>query len=117
MPKAIKILSWNYQGLGNPWTIRNLHKIVKEQGPFIYFLMETKLDGEGLNFCCKELPYKNKFVVKKSGLGGKLAMMSKKDVCLDVFKYSENQISAVVTESDGFQWVLIGFYGWPETQD
>lgn len=44
-------------------------------------------------------------------------MMWKEDVCLDVFKFSKNQISAVVTESDGFRWVLTGFYGWPETHD
>ena len=43
--------------------------------------------------------------------------MWKKDVSLDILKYSENQISAVLIESDSFQWVLTGFYGWPETQD
>ena len=79
--------------------------------------METKLDKEGINFWCKELSYKNKFVVKKPGLGGGLAMTWKEDVALDVFKYSDNQISAMVTESDGFRWVLIGFYSWPETKD
>ena len=78
---------------------------MKEQGPSICFLMETKLNTEGINFWCKELPYKNKFVIKKLGLGGGLAMMWKEDVSLDVFKYSDNQISAMVTESDGFWWV------------
>ena len=111
----MKILSWNCQGLGNPWTVQNLCKIVKEQGPSICFLMETRLDRDSINFWCKELPYKNKFVVKKPGLGGGLVMMWKEVVCLDVFKYFENQISAVVIESDGFWWVLTGFYGWLET--
>ncbi|KAM4105784.1 hypothetical protein ACB094_04G018900 [Castanea mollissima] len=32
-------------------------------------------------------------------------------------KFSDNQISATVTESDGFQWVLSGFCRWTETQD
>ena len=44
-------------------------------------------------------------------------MMWKEDVSLDVFKYFDNQISAMVTESDGFWWALTGFYGLPETQD
>ncbi|XP_075649791.1 uncharacterized protein LOC142620277 [Castanea sativa] len=48
-------------------------------------------------------------------MGGGLAMMWKEDVNLDIFKFSENQVSAVVTESDGFQWVLTCFYEWPET--
>ena len=44
-------------------------------------------------------------------------MLWKEDIRLDVFKYSDNQISAWVTESDGFRWQLTGFYGWPETKD
>ena len=43
--------------------------------------------------------------------------MWKEDVNLDVFKFSEHQISTKVTKGDGFQWILIGFYGWPETKE
>lgn len=50
-------------------------------------------------------------------MGGKLALMWKEDIGLDVFKFSDIQISMMATESDGFQWALTGFYGWPETQD
>ena len=113
----MKILSWNWQGLGNPWVVRNFCKIVKDQAPSICFLMETKLDRKGINYWCKELPYKNRFVVKKPSLGGRFALMWKEDIGLDVFKFSDNQISATMTESDGFQWVMTSFYGWPETQD
>ena len=90
---------------------------MKEQAPSICFLMETRLDREGLNHWCKELPYKNRFVVKKPGMGGGLALMWKEEVRLDIFKFFENQVSTVVTESDGFQWVLTGFYGWLETYE
>ena len=79
--------------------------------------METRLDREGITQWCKELPYKNWFVVKKLGLGGGLALLWKEDIGLDVFKFSNNQILATVTKSDGFQWVLTGFYGWLEMQD
>ena len=44
-------------------------------------------------------------------------MFWKEDIRLDVFKFLKNQISAWVTENDGFRWLLIGFYGWPETKD
>ena len=44
-------------------------------------------------------------------------MLWKEDIRLDVFKYSDNQISAWVTESDGFRWQLTRFYGWLETKD
>ena len=71
--------------------------------------METRLDLDGLNQWCDDLPFKNRFVVKKPGLGGRLALMWKEDVNLDVFKFSEHQISTKVTKGDGFQWILIGF--------
>ncbi len=37
-------ISWNYQGLGNPWTVRVLHNLVKTKCPQILFLVETKQD-------------------------------------------------------------------------
>ena len=79
--------------------------------------METRLDIEGIKQWCSELPYKNQFIVKKSGLGGGLTMLWKEDMRLEVFKSLDNQISAWVTESDGFRWLLTRFYGWPETND
>jgi len=90
----MKILSWNCQGLGNPWTVCSLHKIVKDQAPDICFLMETRLDIEGIKQWCSELPYKNQFVVKKPRLGGGLAMLWKEDIRLEMFKFSNNQIFA-----------------------
>ena len=90
---------------------------MKDQAPEICFLMETRLDIEGIKHWCRELLYKNKFVVKKLGLGGGLAMLWKEDIRLDVFKHSDNQISPWVTESDGFRWLLTEFYGWPKTKD
>ena len=61
----MKLLSWNYQGLGNPWTVRNLCKMVKDQAPLICFLMETRLDIKGFKKHCKELPFPNRFIVKE----------------------------------------------------
>ena len=69
-PSTIRILSWNYQGLGNPWTVQGLHKLVKEQAPKVRFLMETRLDKDGYKKHCKELPFQNKLIVKKPDSGG-----------------------------------------------
>ena len=90
---------------------------MKEQVPNICFLMETRLDIEGIKQCCNELPLKNRFAVKKPSMGGGLAMLWKENISLEVFKFLENQISAWVTESDGFRCLLTGFYGWPEVKD
>ena len=90
---------------------------MKDQALEICFLMETWLDINGIKYWCSELPFKNMFAVKKPGLGGGLAVLWKEDIRLDVFKFSDNQISAWVTETDGFRWLLTGFYGWLEIKD
>ena len=69
-PGTIRILSWNCQGLGNPWTVRGIHKLVREQALKVRFLMETRLDKEGYKKNCKELPFQNKLIVKKPESGG-----------------------------------------------
>ena len=70
----MRILSWNCQGLGNSWTVRSFHKLVKDQAPTTCFLMETRLDREGFEYHCRELLYPNKFLVKKPN--GEVAWLS-----------------------------------------
>jgi hypothetical protein len=38
----MKILSWEFRELGDPWTIQDLYHLVKDKKPNILFLMETK---------------------------------------------------------------------------
>ena len=53
-----------------PWTVRSLQKIMKDQAPKIFFLMETRLDKKGYKKHCKDLPFPNQFVVKNPNSGG-----------------------------------------------
>ena len=110
----MKLLSWNCQGLGNPWTGRSLRKIVREQAPTVCFLMETRLDLEGFKNLYGDLPFPNRIVVKYPNSGGGLALIWKRDVQLDVFNFTANHILSKVVEDDGFVWWLTCFYGWPE---
>ena len=89
----MKFLSWNCQGFGNPWTVRSLRKLV-DQDPKVCFLMETRLDKEGYDKHCRELPFQNKLIVKRSNLSGGLALVWKRDVNLDVINFTENHILA-----------------------
>ena len=79
----MKLLSWNCQGLGNPWTSRNLHKIVRGQAPNVCFLMGTRLDKEGFNRLYGELPYPHKIFVKNPDIDGELAFIWKDGIDLD----------------------------------
>ena len=110
----MKILSWNCQGLGNPWTVRGLCKLVREQDPKVCFLMETRLDKGGFKKHCKEVLFQNKLIVKNPNSGGGVALLWKSEVKLEVVNYTENPILAKVVEEDGFVWHLTSFYGWPK---
>ena len=110
----MRLLSCNCQGLGNPWTIRGLRKLVRDHALKVCFLMETRLDKEGLDKHCRELSFQNKLIVKKPNTGGGLALIWKSEVQLDVVSYTENHILAKIVDKDGFEWYLTGFYGWPD---
>ena len=87
---------------------------MRDQAPTVCFLMETRLDREGFDNKCDDLPFQNKVVVKKANARGRLALLWKSQVQLDVINYTDNFILAKVVEEDGFVWMLTCFYGWPE---
>ena len=111
----MKILSWNCQRLGNPWTGRSLRKLVREQAPIVCFLTETRLDIEGFNNLYGNLPFPNKIIVKHPDFGGGLAFLWRDDIKLEVVNYIANHVLARVTEEDDFVWFMTSFYGWPKT--
>ena len=41
-PTTMKIISWNCCGLGNPWAVRDLNKLIQQKVPNLVFLMETR---------------------------------------------------------------------------
>ncbi|KAL4637806.1 hypothetical protein ACB092_03G102900 [Castanea dentata] len=94
LSNTMGLLSWNCQGLENPWTVRNLRKLVRDQAPTVSFLMETRLDREGFENNCGDLPFQNKMIVKKPNSGGGLALLWKTHVQLDIINYTENHILA-----------------------
>ena len=76
--------------------------------------METRLDREGFDKTCGDLPFLNKVIVKKSNSGGGLALLWKTHVHIDIINYTENHILAKVVKENGFAWTLTCYYGWPE---
>ena len=103
MPEAMRLLSWNWQGLGNLWIGRSLRKIVRDQAPTVCFLMETRLDKDGFKNLYSDLPFQNKIIVKHPNAGGGLAFLWKNTINLEVINYTTNHVLAVVIEEDGFR--------------
>ena len=76
--------------------------------------METRLDKDGFEEWCGDLPFRNKIIVKQPNTGGGLALIWKEDVQLDLINYTMHHVMVKVTEANGFAWFLTCFYGWPE---
>lgn len=43
-----------------------------------------------------------------------MALIWNDEVMIDLINFTANHILVKVREEDGFEWWLIGFYGWPK---
>jgi exonuclease III len=112
----MRILSWNCRGLGNPWTVRDLCRLVKEKKPAMVFIMETKLLARKLESIKIKVGFTNLFGVDNVGKSGGLALLWNNEVNVEIQNYSRRHINAVV-QLDGVAqaWKFTGFYGHPDT--
>jgi exonuclease III len=68
----MNVICWNCRGLGNPRTVRNLYRMIREKKPNVVFLMETKLRSNKMVLMKYKMGFHNVFVVdcgKKRRLG------------------------------------------------
>ena len=111
----MSILSWNCRGLGNPQTVCDLHRLVKEKRPSLVFLMETKLQSHPFELIRVRLGFQNVFVVDNVGGSRGLALFWADDLTVKIQNYSRRHINAIVeSEGNGKKWKLTSFYGHPE---
>ena len=114
MLETMRLLSWNGQGLENPWIVHVLHKMVTEQAPVVCLFIDTRMYKEDFKKLCKHFEKPHWYIVKKLGLGGGLALLWKEGVDVCVINHTDNHILAKIVEDDDFTWFLTGFYGWPK---
>ena len=108
------LLSWNCQGLGNPWTIQDLFLMVREKKHGILFLMETKCRKKKMESFRVRLGFSRMFVVEPAGRSGGLALFWKDVKILETQNYTQRHINALVNgEDNGGVWKLMCFYGHP----
>lgn len=113
----MSILSWNVQGMGNPWTVQHLRSLVKEFSPTIIFLMETRVhDSEITGFRYSFQQY-NILIVSSVGRAGGLLLLWKKECDLTIKSYSQNHIDFIVKEDNNTIWRGTSIYGWPKQQE
>ncbi|KAL0457840.1 UNVERIFIED_CONTAM: hypothetical protein Slati_0411200 [Sesamum latifolium] len=76
-PRAMSLLVWNCQGLGNPWTVRGLQELIRVHNPLLVFLTETKCSASQIEVLKRRLDL---FGVGVSSVGksGGLALLWQK---------------------------------------
>ena len=110
----VRVLGWNCRGLRNPRSVRALRGLVQQWDPNFVFLSKTKLKKNSMDKKEGNVGFINGLVIPSHGRSGGLALLWRKDISADVQSYLDRHIDAIVTESSGFKWRIIGFYGNPE---
>jgi exonuclease III len=113
----MSILSWNCQGLGNPWIVKNLHDLVKENKPTILFLMETRMKENEIDQVRRRIGFTYAFVVPSRRRKGGLAMLWNASDDIEIKNYSISHINAVFRDDKRqVLWRITGFYGAPKKE-
>ena len=68
-------LSWNCQGLGNPWSVRALCDMVQRWCPKLVFLMETKAGMSRMRRIMVKIGLLNGVIVSSKERSGGIAML------------------------------------------
>ncbi|KAF8411685.1 hypothetical protein HHK36_004243 [Tetracentron sinense] len=111
----MRLLSWNCRGLGNPWSIRALHQLVKEKDPSVLFLMETKTDVRRMTEIKLKMGFQHALVIPSIGRSGELSLIWKDNVELTIQNCSQFHIDAHIKWGSDQEWRLTGFYGNPDS--
>lgn len=115
LPTAMKIISWNVQGVGNRWTFRAVREVILTHKPQLLFLSETRTaQAESLRL---KLKFDCCFSVERCGLGGGLALMWNKDLQVLVRSFNNFHIDSIIKDGSSPGWRFTGFYGDPVTSE
>lgn len=118
----MKIIIWNYRGLGNPRAVRASLRLISLENPNVLFLMETQLKQEEL----RSIQHKSGFHfchgMNCSGKGrdkaGDLALLWDDMKNLTITYFSINHVSDfIMEESDDQKGFFNGVYGFLEEQN
>ncbi|XP_062021085.1 uncharacterized protein LOC133737569 [Rosa rugosa] len=126
----MNLLSWNCQGIGNPWTVRGVKWLISLNILKVVFLSETRCTDKEMDEIRRQVGMKSaftvdcKFVMKKHDKGvsraGGLCWMWAEDVTVEVQSYSDSHVDVdvVVGEAtDPKRWRFTGFYGQPKVEN
>ncbi|KAL0447807.1 UNVERIFIED_CONTAM: hypothetical protein Slati_1908600 [Sesamum latifolium] len=110
----MKIICWNCQGLGPPWTVCTLNELIRLYDPGLVFLSETKCRNRKCEYL-KEKYNMYGINVDARGKSGGLILLWRKDVNLVIQSFSSSHIdTSIVSEIGEAGWRFTGIYGQPD---
>ena len=110
----MSLMSWNYQGLGNFRSVKTMKRAINKEKPTIVFLMETKSNREWMNNVKGKCNMKHGLIIPSEGRSTGLTLMWKEGIIVEVQKYSQSHIDALVYgRADIGWWHFTGFCGNP----
>ncbi len=92
----MSLLSLNCRGLGNPQTVRELHTLVKHEGPDVVFLSETRLELKNLDKIRVKIGMHGSQGVERTGTGGGLALLWKEGIQMTNLSHSSAHIDVTI---------------------
>ncbi|XP_021836918.2 uncharacterized protein [Spinacia oleracea] len=113
----MKILSWNCQGLGNPWTVKSLRDWCWRERPNVVFLMETMIDSKSLERVRNICGFSEGICLSSAGNSGGIGFWWR-DINVSTSSFSSHHFSADICDQDNVAiWRAVGVYGWPEQEN
>ncbi|PPR89969.1 hypothetical protein GOBAR_AA30717 [Gossypium barbadense] len=107
----MKILCWNFRGIGNPVTVRELKQMVVANDPDIIFLSETKINVSKFSSVHSKCKMEGCLAVNANGKSGGLVMMWKESNKVEVQTYSSNYIDSIIKLENDNPIRFTEFYG------
>jgi hypothetical protein len=102
---------FNCRGAGDHAIVGELRDLAGEWSPSILCILETQIVKKRAEGLAGMLGFDFSFGVTSSGRSGGLCLYWKKDVNLEIKKFSKYHIDSVISEPGKEQWRLTYFYG------
>jgi hypothetical protein len=113
----MKILFWNCRGLGQPRTVQELSRLIREHKPCLVFLTETRQNKAVVESISRRNGFSNCLPVCIEGKGGGLALFVRSDLKVDLGSYGPHHIDVTVLDQFGIKWISTFVYGEPRLSD
>ncbi|KAF4366725.1 hypothetical protein F8388_020087 [Cannabis sativa] len=110
----MKLLAWNFRGLGNAAAVRQLTAVVRRSNPDILILSETRLVLEKFQQLMNKMHFTEILYVSPIGLSGGFGVCWKQRVLCKIMEADKNVlIGTIESDPPGISWNFMGIYGPP----